>query len=147
MGPGNIIRRSAWDAVGGYEGGYFLYRNDTDLALKLMGAGYEVLFTPDCKVWHDSPIARTKTAKWLYRSTRNWVWLARRHGRRGSGLVAILMGWIWAHRLAGLSPTKHIATLRGLFAGLFSAAPKLESTVKPDGKALKRLVLLKLGLR
>lgn len=147
MGPGNIIRREAWDAVGGYEGGYFLYRNDTDLALKLIGAGYEVLFTPDCKVWHDSPIARTKTAKWLYRSTRNWVWLARRHGRRGSGLVAILMGWLWAHRLAGLSPAKHIATLRGLFAGLFSAAPKLESTVKPDGKALKRLVLLKLGLR
>lgn len=147
MGPGNIIRREAWDAVGGYECGYFLYRNDTDLALKLMGAGYEVLFTPDCKVWHDSPIARTKTAKWLYRSTRNWVWLARRHGRRGSGLVAILMGWLWAHRLAGLSPAKHFATLKGLFAGLFSAAPKLESTVKPDGKALKRLVLLKLGLR
>jgi len=147
MGPGNIIRRSAWDAVGGYEAGYFLYRNDTDLALKLLGAGYEVLFTPDCKVWHDSPIARTKTAKWLFRSTRNWVWLARRHGRRGSGLVAILMGWIWAHKLAGLSPAKHFATLRGLLAGLFTRAPKLEKSVKPDGKALKRLVQLKLGLR
>ena len=147
MGPGNIIRRNAWDAVGGYEAGYFLYRNDTDLALKLLGAGYEVLFTPDCKVWHDSPIARTKTAKWLFRSTRNWVWLARRHGRRGSGLVAILMGWIWAHKLAGLSPAKHLATIRGLLAGLFTRAPKLESAVKPDGRALKRLVLLKLGLR
>lgn len=147
MGPGNIIRRSAWDAVGGYEKGYFLYRNDTDLALKLLGAGHEVLFTPDLKVWHDSPIAHAKTAKWLHRSTRNWVWLARRHGRRGSGLAAILMGWIWAHKLAGFSPAKHVATLRGLGAGIFRRPPKLESAVKPDGKPLARLVLLKLGLR
>ncbi len=147
MGPGNIIRRSAWDAVGGYEAGYFLYRNDTDLALKLLGAGFEVLFTPDCKVWHDSPIARTKTAKWLYRSTRNWVWLAKRHGKRGSGLVAVLMGWLWAHKLAGISPIKQLAALRGMLAGLFSPAPKLEKAIKPDGRALKRLVLLKLGLR
>lgn len=147
MGPGNIIRRTAWDAVGGYEKGYFLYRNDTDLALKLLGAGLEVLFTPEFKVWHDSPIARTKTAAWLSRSTRNWVWLARRHGRRGSGLAAILMGWLWAHRLARLSPAGHLAALRGLVAGLIQRPPRLEPGVKPDGRALSRLVLLKLGLR
>lgn len=147
MGPANLVRRSAWDAVGGYEKGYFLYRNDTDLALKLLGAGHEVLFAPECKVWHDSPIARTKTSAWLFRSTRNWVWLSRRHGRRGSGLVAILMGWLWAHKLAGLSPAKHIAAFRGLLAGLVSRPPRLETSVKPDGRALKRLVLLKLGLR
>lgn len=147
MGPANLVRRSAWDAVGGYEKGYFLYRNDTDLALKLLGAGREVVLAPDCLVWHDSPIARSKTARWLYRSTRNWVWLARRHGRRGSGLLAIFMGWLWAHRLAGLSPAKHVATLRGLVAGLLTPAPQLEKTVTRDGRALRRLVLLKLGLR
>ncbi|HED54581.1 MAG TPA: glycosyltransferase [Phycisphaerales bacterium] len=147
MGSGNIIRRSAWDAVGGYESGYFLYRNDTDLALKLLGAGYEVMFTPDLHVWHDSPISKTKTAPWLFRSTRNWVWLCKRHGRRGSGLLAILLGWLWAHKLAGFSPVKHWAALRGALAGLFTRAPKLESSTKPDGKALARLIRLKMGLR
>jgi len=147
MGSGNIIRRSAWDEVGGYEHGYFLYRNDTDLSLKLLAAGHEVVFTPDCKVWHDSPIAKTKTAKWLFRSTRNWVWLAKRHGRRGSGFAAILMGWLWAHKLAGISPAKHFAALRGMLAGVCTRAPRLEKTVKPDGKALSRLIRLKLGLR
>lgn len=147
MGSGNVIRRSVWDEVGGYESGYFLYRNDTDLALKLLAAGHEVVFTPEYKVWHDSPIAKTKTAKWLFRSTRNWVWLAKRHGKRGSGLAAILMGWLWAHKLAGLSPVKHASALRGMLAGVFSKAPKLEEGVTPDGKALSRLIRLKLGLR
>ncbi|RNC82588.1 MAG: glycosyltransferase [Phycisphaera sp.] len=147
MGSGNVIRRSVWDEVGGYEQGYFLYRNDTDLALKLLAAGHEVVFTPEFKVWHDSPIAKTKTAKWLFRSTRNWVWLSKRHGKRGSGLAAILMGWLWAHKLAGLAPTKHFAALRGMLAGVFTRAPKLEKSVKPDGKALARLIRLKLGLR
>lgn len=147
MGSGNVIRRSAWDEVGGYEQGYFLYRNDTDLALKLLAAGHEVVFTPDYKVWHDSPIAKTKTARWLFRSTRNWVWLSKRHGKRGSGICAILMGWLWAHKLAGFAPSKHFAALRGMLAGVFTRAPKLEKAVKPDGKPLSRLIRLKLGLR
>jgi len=147
MGSGNIIRRSAWDAVGGYESGYFLYRNDTDLALKLLGAGYDVVFTPDLAVWHDSPISKTKTSPWLFRSTRNWVWLCKRHGKSASGLTAILLGWLWAHKLAGLSPPKHWAALRGAMTGLFTRAPKLESSTKPDGKALARLIRLKMGLR
>ena len=147
MGPGNVVRRSAWDEVGGYEKGYFLYRNDTDLALKLLAAGHEVFFTPEYKVWHDSPIVKAKTARWLFRSTRNWVWLAKRHGRRGSGLAAILTGWLWAHRLAGGSPGKHAAVLRGVLAGCVTRAPKLKIATRPDGRALARLIRLKLGLR
>ncbi|MEL7483529.1 MAG: glycosyltransferase, partial [Planctomycetota bacterium] len=132
MGSGNIIRRDAWDAVGGYESGYFLYRNDTDLALKLLAAGKRVAFARDLHVWHDSPIAKRKTPKWIWRSTRNWVWLCRRHGRRGSGLRGILLGWLWAHRLARLSPAGHVMALRGLFEGLLQPAPALEDSVRPD---------------
>src|SRR5207253_932781 len=39
MGCGNLVRTDAWRAVGGYEEGFFLYRNDVDLALKLLAAG------------------------------------------------------------------------------------------------------------
>jgi GT2 family glycosyltransferase len=147
MGSGNVLRREAWDAVGGYEAGFFLYRNDTDLALKLLAAGREVVFTPGLHVWHDSPIAGRKTPAWLTRSTRNWIWLCKRHGRRGSGLLAGAMGWAWAHRLARVSPAGHAAVLRGVAMGVFGRAPALPEGVRPDGAALRRLVHLKRSLR
>lgn len=147
MGSGNVIRREAWDAVGGYEAGYFLYRNDTDLALKLLAAGRRVAFTRELHVWHDSPIAKHKTPRWIWRSTRNWVWLCRRHGRGGSGLRGILLGWAWAHRLARLNPMGHLAALRGLVEGLAKPAPSLPEGVRPDGGALRRLIRLKMRYR
>lgn len=147
MGSGNLVRREAWDAVGGYEAGFFLYRNDTDLALKLLASGREVVFTPRLHVWHDSAIAGRKTPAWLARSTRNWIWLCKRHGRRGSGLLAGAMGWAWAHRLARISPAGHAAVLRGVASGLFGRAPALPRGVRPDGAALRRLVHLKRSLR
>ncbi|MEO1534991.1 MAG: glycosyltransferase family 2 protein, partial [Planctomycetota bacterium] len=147
MGSGNVIRRDAWDAVGGYESGYFLYRNDTDLALKLLAARKRVAFARDLHVWHDSPIAKHKTPKWIWRSTRNWVWLCRRHGKRSSGLRGILLGWLWAHRLARLSPAGHVMALRGLFEGLLRPAPALEDSVRPNGEALRRLIRLKMRYR
>ena len=57
------------------------------------------------------------------------------------------MGWLWAHKLASFAPSKHFAALRGMLAGVFTRAPKLEKAVKPDGKPLSRLIRLKLGLR
>ena len=147
MGSGNVIRRVAWDAVGGYEAGYFLYRNDTDLALKLLAGGYGVEFARRWHVWHDSPIARSKSGPWLWRSTRNWIWLCKRHGRWGSGVVASLFGWLWAHRLAGLNPVKQFMTLRGALEGTLTRAPAMTGRIKPDGRALRRLIALKIRHR
>src|SRR5690606_34605702 len=82
MGCGNLVRRSAWQAVGGYEESFFLYRNDVDLALKLLAAGGKgggVWFDPTWVVWHDSPAAapnRRKSLRWFELATRNWIWLA-----------------------------------------------------------------------
>ncbi|MEO1584887.1 MAG: glycosyltransferase family 2 protein [Planctomycetota bacterium] len=147
MGSGNIVRREAWDAVGGYEAGYFLYRNDTDLALKLLAAGRTAAFARGLHVWHDSPIASRKTPAWIRRSTRNWVWLCKRHGGRGSGIAGIALGWLWAHRLARLSLPGHAAAVRGMIEGVAQRPPALGSGIKPDGRALRRLIALKMRYR
>lgn len=140
MGCGNLVRKDAWQRAGGYCEGYFLYRNDTDLALSLAAIG-RVWFDPCWVVWHDSPAATRKSVRWCHLATRNWLWMARRHGERPARAWAWL-GVLQAFRLAGLRPAALAAVARGIFDGLFGKAPKPAARA-PDG--WKALIALRLG--
>lgn len=143
MGCGNLVRRSAWLGVGGYEESFFLYRNDVDLAMKLLGAGHGVHFNPAWVVWHDSPAAARKSARWFELATRNWIWTARRHGRGLGRVGGVLLGWAWAHGLAGARTGDHLRVLRGAARGLFERPPVLPGAVKPNGAAYAALLRLR----
>lgn len=147
MGCLNLVRTASWRAVGGYEERFFLYRNDTDLALKLLAKGDDVLFDPSWFGWHDSPYIAKKSERWFRLSTRNWVWMARRHGRGGAMVHGAVLGWLRAHQLAGGRAKAHAAALRGFVEGVLRPAPRLPSGLKPNGNAWRRLISLKLGLR
>ena len=145
FGCGNLLRTALWHHVGGYEERFFLYRNDTDLALKIRALGADLAFCPDWWVWHDSVIAARKSPRWLYLSTRNWIWMARRHAVGFAGLIGAALGYLHAHRLAEYRPLGHLAVLRALLEGLLTPAPRLGFAV--DGDAFNRLVALKRTLR
>ncbi|MFI4917412.1 MAG: glycosyltransferase [Phycisphaerales bacterium JB060] len=140
MGCGNLVRKDAWQRAGGYCEGYFLYRNDTDLALSLAAIG-KVWFDPCWVVWHDSPAATRKSDRWCHLATRNWLWMAKRHGKRHARAWAWL-GVAHAFRLAGLRPAALKAVARGVFEGLFARAPKPRVSA-PNG--WKALIALRLG--
>src|SRR6185503_13614656 len=139
MGCGNLVRRELWNSLGGYEPGFFLYRNDADLALKVLSQPrvpaaparperrWGVYFEPAWTVWHQSPAARRKSNRWHRLATRNWIWMCRRHGRGLGlgGLSAGLIGWAWAHRLAGFRPGAHAQTIRGAVEGWLRKPPAL----------------------
>lgn len=158
MGCANLVRTDVWQRVGGYESSFFLYRNDTDLALKVLGASegpHAVHFNPRWVVWHDTPNAGTpnapKSARWHRFATRNWVWLCRRHGR-GLGFFgrtkSALLGCAWAHRLAGLSPARQFATLRGSIAGFITRAPSAPATANTgSADGLNRLIAMQFAER
>ena len=143
MGCCNLVRRGVWQAVGGYEEHFFLYRNDTDLAMKILAAALGVHCNPAWRCEHDSPAAAQKSVRWCRLATRNWVWLARRHGRGVRGLAGAVLGWAWAHKLSGVSLSRQWATLRGALQGWFSEPPAVPRSVRPDGRAFAALLRLR----
>jgi GT2 family glycosyltransferase len=145
MGCCNLVRRDVWLAVGGYDESFFLYRNDVELALKILAAGRGVHFNPAWRCEHDSPASGAKSARWCELATRNWVWLARRHGRGWRAGAGVLAGWAWAHKLAGLSARRQAAVVRGGVSGLVRAPSNLPSAVRPDGRAFASLLALRFG--
>ncbi len=143
MGCGNVVRASAWREMGGYQREYFLYRNDTDLALTLLAAGHGVHADPGLVVWHDSPAATRKGERWLELATRNWCWMGRRHGRGATRIGGIAAGVAWACVQAGAHARRLACVARGAWSGLASRAPGLPEGVRPDGGAYRDLMRLR----
>jgi GT2 family glycosyltransferase len=144
MGCGNLVRRADWDNVRGYEDFFFLYRNDTDLALKLLGSRRNVYFDPAWIVWHDSNAAAKKTENWLRLATRNWIWMCKRHGRGLSGRLMRWLGVVQALRHAGWNIDRLTHVINGVLDARSHTTPSMPATVRADGKALRELMSLRL---
>jgi GT2 family glycosyltransferase len=72
------IRRDAMVAVGGYADDFFYGMEETDLALRLVDAGWGIWYAADLKVFHPrTDPSRHPDALW--RTARNRVWLAHRN--------------------------------------------------------------------
>jgi N-acetylglucosaminyl-diphospho-decaprenol L-rhamnosyltransferase len=51
-GSAMLLRRAAFEEVGGFDEGYFMFVEDVDLCTRLRRAGWEVLFSPELEVVH-----------------------------------------------------------------------------------------------
>jgi GT2 family glycosyltransferase len=109
----SAVRRSAFLAVGGYWPELFLGHEGLDLALRLLEAGHDLLYTPAVAVRHVVSAEARPKDRIYYTFLRNGVWIALRHHRpldaatsiakdaalvgfgalRGGGLRAYLRGW------------------------------------------------------
>lgn len=56
-----LARREAWDALGGFDEGYFMYAEDTDLCWRAHRAGWRVGFEPAARVTHVQGASTDKT--------------------------------------------------------------------------------------
>jgi GT2 family glycosyltransferase len=78
-----LVRRDAWDAVGGFDERQFMYAEDLDLGWRLTRAGRHVRWAPDAVVRHESSAATTQA--WGGETTARWqratyAWMHRRLG-------------------------------------------------------------------
>ena len=70
-GAALLVRRSAFEAIGGYTEGFFMYYDDVDLAWRLRLAGWEVLFCPGARVVHAYEFVKG-SYKWRYLERNRW---------------------------------------------------------------------------
>ena len=53
MGAVLLVRRTAFEEVGGFDEAFFLYAEETDLMARWRRAGWRVLFAPAAEVVHE----------------------------------------------------------------------------------------------
>lgn len=78
-----IVRRAAWDQVGGFDPGQWMYAEDLDLGWRLARAGWSRRHDPRAVVRHAESAAalqafgQQRTARWM---AATYAWMARRRG-------------------------------------------------------------------
>ena len=82
-----LVRRDAFDEVGGFDPAYFMYFEDVDLGERLGRAGWQNVYVPSAAVVHTGGHATTREPSRMaaehHRSA--WTYLSRRYS-----------GWRWA---------------------------------------------------
>lgn len=73
-----MVRRSAFEQVGGWPGQFFFGHEGIDLAWRLADAGWRIIYAPDIVVNHPSTDA-ARHAVYYRTNARNRVWVARRN--------------------------------------------------------------------
>lgn len=129
-GAAMLVRREAFEAVGGFDSRYFCYFEDVDLCFRLRLLGHRVLQAPDAIVAHvGGGSAGAQSAFAEFHGARNRLWT----------FFKCMPAWLlWPLLPAHLLATGLLATLgpirgrglhawRGILAGLAGLGPILES--------------------
>jgi GT2 family glycosyltransferase len=88
-----LVRRSAWDQVGGFDKAQWMYAEDLDLGWRLSHAGWTARYEPEARVFHvESASTRqawggSRHARW-HAST--YAWIARRRGFAFARAIALI---------------------------------------------------------
>ena len=75
-----LVKREALDAIGGFDEGFFLYCEDTDICKRLADAGWTTRFEPAAVAWHEEGSSAPRSAL-LAVHARSRVRYARKHLR------------------------------------------------------------------
>ena len=86
----SACRRQAFVDSGGYWPPLFIGHEGWDLAFRLIGAGHDLVYTPDVRVRHMVDPTVRPSGRIYYTYTRNAVWVALRHHRAGRALHSIV---------------------------------------------------------
>ncbi len=88
-----LVRRAAWNEIGGFDPGLWMYAEDLDLGWRMRQAGWVTRYEPGATIYHEESAATTqawggeRNARW-HAST--YAWLIRRRGLAFARLLSLL---------------------------------------------------------
>ena len=87
-----LVRRDAWDAIGGFDPAQWMYAEDLDLGWRLARGGHPTLYVPEARVIHHGAAASeqawsddARLARW---TDATYAWMLRRRGLVRTRIVA-----------------------------------------------------------
>ena len=91
LGAFLIVRREAWERIGGFDEEQWMYAEDLDLGWRLHRAGRPTRYEPSARVCHHESAATTQ--RWGDERTERWMWstyawMLRRRGAAVTRVVA-----------------------------------------------------------
>ncbi|MCA9298261.1 MAG: hypothetical protein KDA28_04300, partial [Phycisphaerales bacterium] len=125
IGCGVAIRRSVFLELGGYDHTFEYYVEEYDLAARMIGAGYHIVFEPDFLVDHHKVESGRDFSRIVERLVRNNGWVIERYAP--SSLRTAL------HRETRRR-YREIARREGAVAGYARAIHTLRATVRTQGR-------------
>ena len=94
-----LVRREAWDAVGGFDEAYFMYLEDVDLCWRMRTAGWRTGYEPAARITHDIGRSTDQTPyRMILAHHRSMLTFAWRSGGRLQRLLVPLMALALAVR-------------------------------------------------
>lgn len=117
----SLVRRPAFEEVGGWPGEFFFGHEGIDLAMRLINRGWRVRHQPDVLVYHPSH-PPTRHAIYNRMNARNRAWIARRN-LPAPLPVAYLSVWAIATVARLHDPKTLLPWFAGLCEGLHGPVP------------------------
>jgi GT2 family glycosyltransferase len=112
----SLIRRAAFEAVGGWPGRFFYGHEGIEVAWRLIDAGYRVHYAADLHVLNPEA-APFRGSQHQYLNARNRVWVARRNLP-----VPLLVGYLAVWGTATFARVRTVAGARAIGRGFLDGA-------------------------
>lgn len=110
-----LLRRSALEALGGFDERFFLYREDADLCRRLRDAGWGLLFDPAARCIHEGGASGDRSAlRTVYVQSR--IEYARKHCSRAGAIgewIGVLLG-AFTHMVISRGVRRRVGHARAL---------------------------------
>jgi N-acetylglucosaminyl-diphospho-decaprenol L-rhamnosyltransferase len=89
-----LIRRSAFDRVGGFDEGFWLYGEELDLCTRLRDHGWKVLATPELEVLHEGGVSTGRSRRTHVMHSASIFRYYRKHRAGGWRRTTLPAAWL-----------------------------------------------------
>lgn len=133
IGAAMCIRRAVLDAVGGFDEGFFLYFEETDLCRRAAEAGFRVVVVPDANVvHHESAVAgRDRAFYWRHFHAGRWRYLLKHYAPELVVAQTVPAEHAW---LAAIGPHERRAVARS-YRAVLSMLPEIWQRRAAEGRS------------